>query len=304
MNNTMEDGLIRESNLVYALVYGCILALGLPLNAVSLWILLRRHSLKSPSVVFMVNLAISDLLLAISLPMRVYFYATGTWPLSPEACIWTTMLFRSNIRSSSIFITFISVDRLLAVVYPLRSRHLRTTSNALKAVVLAWLFVLALNTPETLEFSKFIKRKNDNTCFEFQRGPNVTNDNGSQRIYHKSTFSTYLPSVLAFILLAVNVVCTTSVSRTLRSDSARVNNKVNVMLIFVMNLVMFIICFLPMMVHLLFLGLPVSTPLVCLASFNCCLDPLLYYFSLDAFWKNKEDIELAREPDHRHTISM
>ncbi|XP_039641048.1 lysophosphatidic acid receptor 6-like [Perca fluviatilis] len=304
MNNTMEDGLMHESNLGYALVYGCILALGLPLNAVSLWILLRRHSLKSPSVVFMVNLAISDLLLAISLPMRVYFYATGTWPLSPEACIWTTMLFRNNIRSSSIFITFISVDRLLAVVYPLRSRHLRTASNALKAVVLVWLFVLALNIPETLEFSKFIKRKNNSTCFEFQHRPKVTINNVSQRSYHKSAFATYLPSVLTLILLAVNVVCTTSVSWTLRSDSARVNNKVNVMLIFVMNLVMFIICFLPVTVHLLFLGLPVSTPLVCLASFNCCLDPLLYYFSLDAFLKNKEDIELAREPDHGHTIFM
>ncbi|XP_031139562.1 lysophosphatidic acid receptor 4-like [Sander lucioperca] len=300
MNNTMEDG--HESNLVYALVYGCILALGLPLNAVSLWILLRRHSLKSPSVVFMVNLAISDLLLVISLPLRVYFYATGTWSLSPEACIWTTMLFRNNIRSSSIFITFISVDRLLAVVYPLRSRHLRTAPNALKAVVFVWLFVVVLNIPERLRFSKFIKRKNNSTCFEFQHNVNI-NDNSHG---YKSAF-TYLMSVLALTLLAVNVVCTMLVSWTLRrhlSDSARVNNKVNVMLIFFMNLVMFIICFLPMTVALLLFGLPVSTPLVCLASFNCCLDPLLYYFSLDAFWKKKDDIELAREPGQGHTISM
>ncbi|XP_032365607.1 lysophosphatidic acid receptor 5-like [Etheostoma spectabile] len=288
----MEVG--HESNLVYALVYGCILALGLPLNAVSLWILLRRHSLKSPSVVFMVNLALSDLLLAISLPMRVYFYATGIWPLSNEACVWTTMLFRNNIRSSSIFITFISVDRLLAVLYPLRSRHLRTASNALKAVVLAWLFVCVLNIPERLKFSAFIKSKNHSTCFEFQH--NVSHNNSNPQ-YHKSVF-TYLPSVLGLTLLAVNIVCTTLVSWTLRrhlSDLARVNNKVNVMLIFVINLMMFTICFLPLAVFLFLYGLPVSTPLECLASFNCVLDPLLYYFSLDAFWKNKEDIELARE---------
>ncbi|XP_034723137.1 lysophosphatidic acid receptor 4-like [Etheostoma cragini] len=288
----MEDG--HESNLVYALVYGCILALGLPLNAVSLWILLRRHNLKSPSVVFMVNLALSDLLLAISLPMRVHFYATGTWSLGNELCIWTTMLFHNNIRSSSIFITFISVDRLLAVLYPLRSRHLRTASNALKAVVLAWLFVGVLNIPERLEFSMFFKRKNNSTCFEFQHNVTINNNN---RHYHKSA-STYVSSMLELILLAVNVVGTTLVSWTLRrhlTDSASVNNKVNVMLIFIMNMMMFIICFLPMAVVLLLYGLPVSTPLLCLASFNCCLDPLLYYFSLDAFWKKKEDIELARE---------
>ncbi|CAG6006941.1 unnamed protein product [Menidia menidia] len=102
------------------------------------------NMLNSPSAIFMVNLAISDLLLIFSLPMRVYYYIRGTWFFGNMACIWVTMLFRNNIRSSSIFITFISMDRLLAVVYPLRSRHLRTSSKAWKGAALVWLIVLAL----------------------------------------------------------------------------------------------------------------------------------------------------------------
>ncbi|XP_074496877.1 lysophosphatidic acid receptor 6-like [Sebastes fasciatus] len=289
MNNTMEDGF--EPKPVYAGIYGCILALGLPLNAFSLWILLRHHGLKSPSAVFMVNLAISDLLLVISLPMRVYFYATGTWPLSKEACIWITMLYHNNIRSSAIFITFISVDRLLAVVYPLRSRNLRTASNALKAVGLAWLFVVVMNIPETVQFSRFLKNLNGSTCFEYPQKFH----HGSVKAYRKSLV-VYLQLVLVLTLLAVNIVCTTLVSWTLRrhlNNSARVNNKVNVMLIFVMNLVMFTICFLPMPIGFLTIG--TSPILICLATVNCCLDPLLYYFSLDAFWKKKEDTDLPRE---------
>ncbi|XP_059187769.1 lysophosphatidic acid receptor 6-like [Centropristis striata] len=284
MNNTMEAG--PEPKLGYALFYGSIMALGLPLNAVSLWILLRHHSLKTPSAVFMVNLAISDLLLVISLPMRVYFYATGTWPLSGGACTLITMLFRDNIRSSSIFITFISVDRLLAVVYPLRSRHLRTACNALKAVGLAWLIVLVINIPERVIFSRFLESYNKSTCFEFpQQEPQM-----SAMVYPQP--------VIVLTMLAVNIVCTTLVSWTLHthlSDSARVNNKINVMLIFIMNLVMFTICFLPISVGLLIIGTPVPRPLICLATVNCCLDPLLYYFSLDAFWKKKEDADLPRE---------
>ncbi|XP_037632076.1 lysophosphatidic acid receptor 6-like [Sebastes umbrosus] len=287
MNNTMEDGF--EPKPVYAGIYGCILALGLPLNAVSLWILLRHHGLKSPSAVFMVNLAISDLLLVISLPMRVHFYATGTWQLSKVACIWITMIFRNNIRSSAIFITFISVDRLLAVVYPLRSRHLRTASNALKAVGLVWLFVV-MNIPETVQLSRFLKNLNGSTCFEYPHHP--------PRPLHNKLVMAYLQSVLVLTMLAVNIVCTTLVSWTLRrhlNNSARVNNKVNVMLIFVMNLVMFTICFLPTPIGFLGFGVTTITPLVCLATVNCCLDPLLYYFSLDAFWKKKEDTDLPRE---------
>ncbi|XP_045930631.1 lysophosphatidic acid receptor 5-like [Micropterus dolomieu] len=284
MNNTVAVEIERKP--AYAIVFGCIMAIGLPLNAVSLWTLLRHHRLKSSTAVFMVNLAMSDLLLVISLPMRVYFYATGTWPLSAAACWSVTMLFRNNIRSSSIFITFISVDRLLAVVYPLRSRHLRTLSHAWKAVALVWLFVLVVNIPEIVVFSKNLST-NGSYCFELRH------DLGTL-----SSAMVYFQLVLVLILLAVIVVCTVMVSWTLHrhlNDSARVNNKVNAMLIFVMNLVMFTICFLPASVGLLKVKKFDLTPFICLATLNCCLDPLLYYFSLDAFWKKKEDADIARE---------
>lgn len=265
----------------YAAVFGCILALGLPLNVVSLWILLRYHGLKSPIAVFMINLAISDLMLVITLPVRVYFYASGTWPLDRFTCVFITMLFRNNIRSSSIFITFISVDRLLAVVYPLRSQHIRTRANAVRGTVLAWLYVVLLNIPEGLAFSRNLASKNETTCFEL-----VNSNNGPSPI-------NYIHITLMFIMLAVNFGCTVMVFWTLRhhlSESAKVNSKVNVMVIFALNLVMFTVCFLPLSVATLtrFTGSEL-TPVICLATVNCCLDPLCYYFSLDAFWKKKED---------------
>ncbi|XP_020500051.1 lysophosphatidic acid receptor 6-like isoform X2 [Labrus bergylta] len=210
--NITEEG--PEPQPLYSVVFGCILALGLPLNAVSLWTLLRHHSLKSPSAVFMVNLAVSDLLLVVSLPMRVYYYATGTWPLGNLVCNLITMLFHNNIRSSAFFITFISVDRLLAVVYPLRSRHLRTSSNAWKAAALVWLLVLVINIPESMRFSRFLDKLPESSCFEFMRPP-------------RSSLH-YIQPVVMFSMLAVNMVCTALVSWTLNrrlNDSARVNNK-------------------------------------------------------------------------------
>ncbi|XP_063350147.1 lysophosphatidic acid receptor 6-like [Pelmatolapia mariae] len=256
-NSTTED------EQVYAGVFGCVMVIGLPLNAVALWILLRRHSLKSPHAVFMVNLAFSDLLLIISLPMRIYFHATGTWPLSNMACLIITMLFRDNIRSSAMFITFISVDRLLAVVYPLRSRHLRTSSNAWKGAAFVWSFMLVVNIPESLDFLEHLQ-------------------DHSQLIY--------LQIVLLVTMLAVNIVCTIMVSWTLHrhlSDSAKVNNKMKVMLVFVMNLVLFAM-FLPVPIGMAAQYKKIK-PLVCLTVSNCCLDPLLYYFSFDSFWRKNEN---------------
>ncbi|XP_060902106.1 lysophosphatidic acid receptor 6-like [Labrus mixtus] len=271
----------------YAFVLGSVILVGLPLNALSLVILCRCHSLKSPSAVFMVNLAVSDLLLVVSLPLRVFFYATGTWPLSDLACICVTMLFRNNIRSSAFFITSISVDRLLAVVYPLRSRHLRTSSNAWKAAVFVWLLVLVINIPESMHFSKFLNKLNGSSCFEFK--------------CHQRSLMHYIQPVLVFTMLVINMVCTALVSWTLSrrlNDSAGVKNKVNVMLIFAMNLIMFIVFFLPVSLGILIESWrPVIPPLICLASVNCCLDPLLYYFSFDGFWRRTEEVDssLARE---------
>uniref|UniRef100_A0A3P9NUC0 Lysophosphatidic acid receptor 5b n=1 Tax=Poecilia reticulata TaxID=8081 RepID=A0A3P9NUC0_POERE len=272
----------------YAAVFGCILVFGLPLNAVSLWILLFHHGLRSPNAVFMINLAISDLMLAITLPMRVYFYATDSWPLSNLTCVFVTMLFRNNIRSSSIFITFISVDRLLAVVYPLRTRHIRSLSNAVKGVVLVWLFVLVLNIPEGIHFSRLLNSMNESKCFESVY---------SERSGKPSTV--YIQSTLEFILLAVNIGCTVMVFWTLRhhlTESAKVNSKVNVMVIFALNLVMFSVCFLPLSITTLTRSNGADfTSVICLATVNCCLDPLCYYFSLDAFWKRREEDDVRRD---------
>uniref|UniRef100_UPI0037E8D2B1 lysophosphatidic acid receptor 6-like n=1 Tax=Semicossyphus pulcher TaxID=241346 RepID=UPI0037E8D2B1 len=286
-NFTVRENGTEMKNPAYAVVFGSVIAVGLPLNALSLCILLCCHSLNSPSTVYMVNLAVSDLLLVISLPMRVYFYATGTWPLDNIACICVTMLFRNNIRSSAFFITFICVDRLLAVVYPLRSRHLRTSSKAWKAAAFVWLLVLAMNIPESVIFTRFLNTYPGPSCFEFQCPP-------------RSAMA-YIQPGLVFTMLAVNIVCTVMVSWTLNrrlNDSARVDNKVNVMLIFVMNLIMFTVFFLPVSMGVLIeRWRPALTPLICLASLNCCLDPLLYYFSFDGFWRRKEDVDssLGRE---------
>ncbi|XP_062242345.1 lysophosphatidic acid receptor 5b [Platichthys flesus] len=286
-NTSLGNGAeLNKTYPAFALIFGSVTVLGLPLNALSLWILLCRHRVTSPNIVFMVNLAVSDLLLVISLPMRVYFYASGTWPLGNFACVCTRMLFLNNIRSSSILITFISVDRLLAVVYPLRSRLLRTSTNAWRAVVLLWLFVVGLNLPESAEFYKSLSVLNGSNCFEYKRKGDVYP-------------TVYVHIALVFTMLAVNLVCTAMVSWTLRrhlKESSMVNNKLKVMVIYIMNLMMFSIFILPYSLVVSFKTRHVYLKqLTCLASFNCCLDPLLYYFSFDGFWKKEEDVEIPRQ---------
>ncbi|KAL2096247.1 hypothetical protein ACEWY4_008395 [Coilia grayii] len=272
--------------LALALVYGGALVLGLPLNAASLWVLLRRHGLKSPSAVLMIHLATSDLLLVLSLPLRVLYLARGAWTLGPAICTATTMLFRNNIRTSSIFITLISLDRLLAVVFPLRARPLRTVPCASRACACVWLLVCVVSVPEGLKLHASLPPR---TCFEGVGGLGVP---------------ALAQSGLLGALLVVNVACTGLVVRALRRRAlveegghthtpaythTPAHTHTRVTLVLGLNLLTFCVFFVPFAV--VRLGLcsvwppPTFRAAVCLASLNCCFDPLVYYCSLDGFWR-------------------
>ncbi|XP_051718424.1 lysophosphatidic acid receptor 5b [Ctenopharyngodon idella] len=268
-----------------AVVYGLVLAVGLPLNTFSLWILLRSHGLRSSCAVLMVNLAASDLLLALSLPLRVYFYATHQWPFGVATCTTAIMLFRVNIRTSCIFITLISVDRFVALVFPLRSRCLRTSACACKCCAAVWILVTIICIREIIKLHSTLNNICNVTnlpCFEYQ---------GDAK---GSTIMAVAQATFILILLVINIVSTVVVIVVLKkrpsAGAAKVNNKMNVILIFAVNMLVFIIFFLPFTLQLLtFKGendSEILRALICLASVNCCLDPLIYYFSLDSFWQD------------------
>ncbi|KTG02843.1 hypothetical protein cypCar_00021160 [Cyprinus carpio] len=270
--------------LASAVVYGLVLTVGLPLNTLSLWILLRTHGFRSPCAVLMVNLAVSDLLLALSLPLRVYFYATLRWPFGAATCTAALIMFRVNIRTSCIFITLISVDRMVALVFPLRSRSLRTSGCALKCCAVVWILITTICIPEITRLYDALKGCPNIPCFEIQA------------VSRGSRVVSLSQAIFLLVLLLVNIVSTVVVVLVLKkrpsTEAAKVNNKMNVILIFVVNMLVFIIFFLPFTLTLLTYNEKdcgeTLLVLVCLASVNCCLDPLIYYFSLDSFWQDKD----------------
>ncbi|KAA0701777.1 Lysophosphatidic acid receptor 5 [Triplophysa tibetana] len=295
-NNCTDE--LTNRHVVSAVVYGLVLVVGLPLNGVSLWILLRRHGLRSSTAVLMINLAVSDLLLAVSLPLRIYFYATLDWPFEVSTCTAAIMLFRINFRTSCIFITLISLDRFFALVFPLHTRYLRTTAFASKCCVLVWISLTLLCIPEILDHYKKLKSSCGSdvngckiSCFEFPNGVK-----GSKVVALSQ-------AIFLFILFMVNIVCTAMVIYALRKrpngDNTKVNNKMSVILIFAVNMVVFIVFFMPFALQLMMLNYTENGTncqemlhaLICLASINCCLDPLIYYFSLDSFWQDKSKFQ-------------
>uniref|UniRef100_A0A8C9IGQ3 Purinergic receptor P2Y11 n=2 Tax=Piliocolobus tephrosceles TaxID=591936 RepID=A0A8C9IGQ3_9PRIM len=106
-----------------------------------------------PAVVFSVQLAVSDLLCALTLPpLAAYLYPPKHWRYGEATCRLERFLFTCNLLGSVIFITCISLNRYLGIVHPFFTHsHLRP-KHAWAVSAAGWVLAALLAMP-TLSLS-------------------------------------------------------------------------------------------------------------------------------------------------------
>ncbi|KAJ8268653.1 hypothetical protein COCON_G00138250, partial [Conger conger] len=93
-----------------------IFALSLVGNGFLLWALLVREDLTKPTTLFLLQLAVSDLLLTLSFPFwAVYFL--HDWVFGPAACHLLVFVFFLGFYSYMLFLVAVTVDRYVSVVH-------------------------------------------------------------------------------------------------------------------------------------------------------------------------------------------
>ncbi|XP_029499737.1 putative P2Y purinoceptor 10 [Oncorhynchus nerka] len=113
---------------------------GLCLNTTALWVLCRHISKKTKAVIFMVNLALADLLHVMSLPLRIHYYLTHTWPFGQALCLFCFYLKYLNMYASITFLVCISVQRCVFLLQPFYARRWRRRYDLLISATV-WLVV-------------------------------------------------------------------------------------------------------------------------------------------------------------------
>lgn len=131
-----------------AVLYSVIFILGLAGNLVALWVFLRVHSKKNSVRVFLINVALADLLLVVCLPFRILYHSQGNiWKLDPILCKVVGNLFYMNMYISVVLLGLISVDRYIKIHHGAGMPHKLRSSNwsiVLCAVVWTVSFTLIL----------------------------------------------------------------------------------------------------------------------------------------------------------------
>ncbi|XP_053486268.1 cysteinyl leukotriene receptor 1 [Ictalurus furcatus] len=296
-NNTTEfscPSIDDFRNQVYSTAYSIITILGLVGNGFALVVLIRTYRQSSAFHVYMLNLAVADLLCVCTLPFRVLYYVQkGHWILGDFLCRISSYALYVNLYCSIFFMMAMSFTRFLAIVFPVQNLRLATEKRARVVCACIWVFICGTSSPFLMSGQHFDPRTNKTKCFE------PPAESGSLK---KLVVLNYFSLVVGFIIpFLVILVCYIGIVRALLGNpnaKKQQNTRTKAIRMIVVVMLAFLVSFMPYhvqrTVHLHFKKQGASCDEInymqksvvitlCLAAANSCFDPMLYFFSGENF---------------------
>ncbi|XP_069720739.1 G-protein coupled receptor 55 [Phaenicophaeus curvirostris] len=270
--------------------------LGLVLNTLALSVFCCFWKKQTKTSVYMINLALADVLLLLSLPLKLY-YSTAEAP--GLLCSFIESLYFVNTYGSIFIIVCITVDRYICIRYPFEGRANRSFKWAILICCFIWAVTWLCSSPIYV-----FHKKDYFKCFH-----NMSEQAWSTpTIVSVETFGFLIP-------LAVMVFCSAQniwILLNYKSQSKKRAEGSGSLRVIIINLVVFLVCFTPFHLAICLQCLVRQNVIVdcslkqtislfiqvsmTLANLNCCLDAIFYYFAAKEFREKthlKKVIELC-----------
>lgn len=137
-----------KANIGLICIHGLVSGLGILENALILWVVGFRLRRRTVASVWVLNLALSDLLATLTLPLfTFYLKSSSSWELGNPLCKIQASIFFLNMFVSAFLLAAISLDRWLLITKPVWSQNHRSVAAAWRLCVLGWLWAAANTFP-------------------------------------------------------------------------------------------------------------------------------------------------------------
>ncbi|OCT77216.1 G-protein coupled receptor 20 [Xenopus laevis] len=259
-----------------------IFLVGIVLNSLAIYVFCFRTKTKTTSVIYTINLVVTDLLVGLSLPTRIImYYSAGNC----KHCYFVhSFTYFVNMYCSILFLTCICVDRFMAIVQVEASRKWRNPNYAKLICICIWIFAVVVT------FTILTTTINHPSCCLFQ-------------LFSLTAFEYFVPLIIiTFYTLRIMWALSRS---TLMNQSRERRMKAVQLLITV--LIIFTVCFTPFHVSQVILCINSSISLdvnivvyhvtVTLSSLNSCMDPIVYCFVTNNFQSTMRSIFRKYQPE-------
>ncbi|XP_075711150.1 C-C chemokine receptor type 4-like [Rhinoderma darwinii] len=271
---------------LYSIIFFC----GLVGNALVLWILICFKKINSLTDLYLLNLAVSDLMFIFSLPFVVY-QLLNQWVFGEVLCKMLSAMYFIGFFSGIFFITVLSVDRYLAIVHVVLSLKFRTMNLGLIVTFVVWTCSFLLSATNFV-FHRVETNNGFTDC-------TISYPEEQEEIW--TLLSYFQVNIFGLLIpLVILVFCYSQIIRNLH-NSRSMQKKYAVKLIFILVLVFFIfwspynlVIFLRILHKFGAFGdssyedkfktaMEISQTISFL---HCCLNPIIYTFAGDNFKKH------------------
>jgi len=134
---------------ILPVLYSLLFVLGFLGNILVVWVVLMGGKLRSMTDIFLLNLAIADLLLVSSLPFLAH-YTRDQWIFGDVMCIMVLSVYHIGFYSGIFFIVLMSVYRYLAEVHAVFALRVRTRTYGILVSVVIWIVAVSASFPELM----------------------------------------------------------------------------------------------------------------------------------------------------------
>ncbi|KAJ8408202.1 hypothetical protein AAFF_G00264300 [Aldrovandia affinis] len=151
-----------SAKILLPVLYTFVCALGIVGNTFLVFVLIKCIKLRSAMSMYLLNMAVSDILFAVTLPFWAV-YAHSEWIFGDVGCKVITVIYTVNLYSSIFFITCISLDRYLSIVWASPTKSFGSVPKGGTVCAVVWAIAFLAAAPD-LSFVKMQELDGKKTC--------------------------------------------------------------------------------------------------------------------------------------------
>ncbi|XP_044075912.1 chemokine (C-C motif) receptor 12a [Siniperca chuatsi] len=282
-------------------------------NGLVLFIIYKYEKLNTVTNIFLLNLVLSNILFASSLPFWATYHLSE-WIFGMALCKIVSSAYFIGFYSSILFLTLMTFDRYLAVVHAVAAAKSRKKAYAIIASVIVW-FISILASVKELVLQNVWKSPFNGLMCDESGFPESTME--------RWRLVSYYQQFLLFFLLPLFMVMYCYISITVRILSTRMKEKCRAIKLIFVIIFTFFVCWTPYNIVILLRAIQISSTSEdsdsCsatesldyalyvtrnIAYLYCCISPVFYTFVGKKFQSHFRRLMAKKIPCLKRHISL
>ncbi|XP_038163886.1 P2Y purinoceptor 14-like [Cyprinodon tularosa] len=285
------------ANTFFIVLYSVMFLVGLVLNGFTLrvYFCVAQHRPSSSVTIYLKNLAASDFLISLCLPLRIMNFASNSTLIRQVYCNFGAAAFYLNMYASILFMGFIAANRYMKIVHPLGNHFFQKARAAYIISISTWGLLVAMTSSYVI---LSLLTKGNKEELPGMVSCDVLHSKQLSLLYkiiHSFSAILFLIVLMALILFYHSTSHRLSLAQRTQTTSSNSKKLIKSRRNMLVLVTVFCVCFVPY--HLVRLPYAFKKSLFCSWSWffyvkeltvlvsvlNVCLDPLIYFIFCKAF---------------------